>query len=713
MRDAFARALLPAAVVMCALASSGAARAQPARSAWPMFGHDGAHTGQSQHSASANPGTLKWKFTTGSGIFTAPVIGADGTIYIGSTDQNFYAVNPDGSMKWKFATGEALRSAAAIGADGTIYFGDDYYNFYAIGPDGRLKWKFKSGGTGNTSPAIGADGTIYICSAEGALYAINPDGTKKWQVATDARFSPAIGADGTIYVSGIEDCKGICKSDLTAVSRSGKRKWKFRFDGDANSSPAVGGDGTIYVDGITIDYSDRTGNGGAPPQLYAVNPNGTLKWKFAAGARAISDASPAIGADGTIYIGSGYGVLQAIGANGSEKWELKIGGGSMPSSAIGADGTIYTGDGSSRLYAIEPDGSPKWKFNAEKARGGPDQMWTAPAIGADGTIYAGSLDYNLYAIGTPVSAPIASAAAVTPVAGKIVISRDKFSFGTVYVGGHFLGFVNVTADESNKETVRIEDISVSGINFELGNHRCVPGQPLDAGQSCTVDFIYTPSMATDGETDVGKVVVSTNASVVVPAGGVVPLSGGATGRGTPNYGGITCRAFSKKLQANPDDQTMYYWAMGFMAGRNADIPNGDYGLINLPTDTQEQYIKSSCDDRSFVRDALVRLVDSLQKKPGGPGKALSCAAFSNTVEANPGDETMFLWAFGYMAALNTHLESRVTWFDGVPANEQREFIRGYCDEHPASAYVEAVLALFDHVRQGQGIPAPVWDTQRR
>jgi hypothetical protein len=92
---------------------------------------------------------------------------------------------------------------------------------------------------------------------------------------------------------------------------------------------------------------------------------------------------------------------------------------------------------------------------------------------------------------------------------------------------------------------------------------------------------------------------------------------------------------------------------------------------------------------------------------------LSCAAFSNTVEANPGDETMFLWAFGYMATLNTHLESRVTWFDGMPANEQRQFIRSYCDEHPSSAYVEAVLALFDHVRQGQGIPAPVWDTQRR
>src|SRR6266481_9741407 len=56
-----------------------------------------------------------------------------------------------------------------------------------------------------------------------------------------------------------------------------------------NGSPAIGADGTIYT--------------GCDQFLYAVNPDGTLKWKFALG-DLIQSSSPAIGSDGTIYIGS-------------------------------------------------------------------------------------------------------------------------------------------------------------------------------------------------------------------------------------------------------------------------------------------------------------------------------------------------------------------------------------------------------------------------
>jgi outer membrane protein assembly factor BamB len=687
-----------------------AARAQLAKTPWPMFGHDAMHTGLSPYNASGNPGTLRWKFTTGSGIFSSPVIGADGTIYIGSTDRNFYAINPDGTKKWKYTAGESIRNSAAIGADETIYFSTDYGNLIAVNPIGRLKWKFNIGDSGSGSPAIGADGTIYVCSSGGLLYALKPDGTKKWQIATDARFSPAIGADGTVYVSGEEGCDGTCKSHLTAVSHNGKRRWKFGFDGGANSSPSIGIDGTIYVVGIKINSADKSGNGGSPPELYAITPDGKLKWRLAAGAWTNVDASPAVGTDGTIYIGSGKGDLQVIGPDGSKKWDLKLGyGGSMPSPAIGVDGTVYAGDASNNFYAIDPVGSPKWKFTAEKIRGGPDQMWTSPAIGTDGTIYIGSLDYNLYAIGTPVSVP---AAAATPIAGRVVISRETFAFGTVPVGLHAMGFFNVTADESNKDPLLIENISVSGINFKLGNHRCVAGQPLDPGQSCTIDFLYTPSMATHGETDMGEVVVTTNATLVVPSEGKVLLTGGGKGRGTPPYGSMSCRTFSDAIRDNPRDKTMFSWAMGFMAGRNADIPNGETGLIGLPIDEQKELIRSYCNNNSYI-GALTKLVNSLRKKPGVSGEAMSCATFLHAIQANPTDQSMFFWAWGYMAALNTRLLSRVTYFDGVPADEQMQFLKSYCGDRPTSSYVEAVLKLFDHVRQSQGIPAPVWDTQKR
>ncbi|MCL5283436.1 MAG: PQQ-binding-like beta-propeller repeat protein, partial [Armatimonadetes bacterium] len=61
------------------------------------------------------------------------------------------------------------------------------------------------------------------------------------------------------------------------------------------------------------------------------------------------------------------------------------------SPAIGADGTVYVGSEGYNLYAIKPDGTLKWKYQT----GG---IGSSPAIGADGTVYVGSADHNLYAI---------------------------------------------------------------------------------------------------------------------------------------------------------------------------------------------------------------------------------------------------------------------------------------------------------------------------
>jgi outer membrane protein assembly factor BamB len=57
---------------------------------------------------------------------------------------------------------------------------------------------------------------------------------------------------------------------------------------------------------------DRVSLPGMPDgKLYAINPDGTQKWAFATGDDV--DSSPAIGADGTVYVGSYDNKLYAIG----------------------------------------------------------------------------------------------------------------------------------------------------------------------------------------------------------------------------------------------------------------------------------------------------------------------------------------------------------------------------------------------------------------
>jgi len=56
-------------------------------------------------------------------------------VYVGSRDDNLYAVNPDGTEKWSFSTGDDVRSSPAIGSDGTVYVGSEDNNLYAIGEE--------------------------------------------------------------------------------------------------------------------------------------------------------------------------------------------------------------------------------------------------------------------------------------------------------------------------------------------------------------------------------------------------------------------------------------------------------------------------------------------------------------------------------------------------------------------------------------------------
>ena len=127
-----------------------------------------------------------------------------------------------------------------------------------MNPDGTKKWEFLTGGYVNSSAAIGTDGTIYVGNYDGNLYAINPDGTKKWAFSTGGHIksSAAVDADGTIYV-------GSCDGNLYAVNRDGTKKWDFplgNYDSSSlplgyseskgTSSPAIGTDGTVYIGGF-------------------------------------------------------------------------------------------------------------------------------------------------------------------------------------------------------------------------------------------------------------------------------------------------------------------------------------------------------------------------------------------------------------------------------------------------------------------------------
>ncbi len=76
--------------------------------------------------------TQRWKVPTGL-VLSSPAVGGDGTVFVGSIDGNFYAIDgKKGTLKWKYGVGAAINSSPAIGSDGTVYFAADDGNLYAL-----------------------------------------------------------------------------------------------------------------------------------------------------------------------------------------------------------------------------------------------------------------------------------------------------------------------------------------------------------------------------------------------------------------------------------------------------------------------------------------------------------------------------------------------------------------------------------------------------
>jgi outer membrane protein assembly factor BamB len=81
-------------------------------------------------------------------------------------------------------------------------------------------------------------------------------------------------------------------------------------------------------------------------------------------------SSPAIGSDGTIYIGGPDGHVHAVSPSGVTIWTFATGGDVKSSPTIGPDGAIYVGSDDGSVYAIHSDSlglaSSAWpKFRAD------------------------------------------------------------------------------------------------------------------------------------------------------------------------------------------------------------------------------------------------------------------------------------------------------------------------------------------------------------
>lgn len=351
---------------------------------WMLPRGDLQRTGRSPFALPDKRPQVVWKFATKGRVTASPILSPDGTIVFGSHDYSIYGLNPDGTLRWKRPTHDMVFAAPVVAPDGSVLVGSDDDKLYSLSVgDGAVRWTASPGrckrslGVGpeasrcdveGVTPA--PDGSLYI-GGEG-ITALTSDGKVRWHYGNDKKHcgsSPSLGFDGTLYA--------VCQDLLVHLNPDGTKRWEIQLALDLAESPAIGPDGTAYL-------------GGEDRRVYAVSKEGVVKFSVPTGAPV--RAAVALRADGTILAGSYDGQLYAIRSDGTLLWKFQTGDAIQSAPIVDRKGRALFGSRDDRLYALTQDGQLLWQvvFDAD--------VDGSPLLAEDQAIVVGTDDRQVYAL---------------------------------------------------------------------------------------------------------------------------------------------------------------------------------------------------------------------------------------------------------------------------------------------------------------------------
>lgn len=235
-----------------------------------------------------------------------------GNFYFPITD-TIVVISSDGSTVRKISwNGVYLRGIMFSPSGDTMYFKDESRQFGWTGTlqstdlDGNINWSFSTGIINWGLPAIDNRNNIYILGrdttlAQNFLFAISSNGLLNWKYQIQGFnqvTAPTIDKNGNIIFPAFVEKNGEQKSAIISLDYYGNENWTTIldlgvdiYDNWINHELVCDAEGKVYC---------GSSNG---PYFYCLDSNGTILWTLDMGDLEY-DSCPAIGSDGTLYIGA-------------------------------------------------------------------------------------------------------------------------------------------------------------------------------------------------------------------------------------------------------------------------------------------------------------------------------------------------------------------------------------------------------------------------
>ena len=261
-------------------------------------------------------GGLIWSIDLHTQIQSDLALAPNGTIYACgapnsvSLQRGVFAISPYGALLWNWGNDSVTFSSPVVGSDGTVFVGTaasysevgkvGNSSLIALNPNGQLLWQYNVTKNIVSSPAISPDGRIVVVSA-GQVLGFNKNGTLDWTSGImngliDSA-SVSINPSGQIFVK--------TNNSLVCLEPNGTVYWTRAVDEDvgAFTTPACTSDRVFIPSGKVV---------------YCFDDQGNQIWKYSS--KSLISISVIVSADGWAIFASGTNIT-ALDTNGMEKWK--------------------------------------------------------------------------------------------------------------------------------------------------------------------------------------------------------------------------------------------------------------------------------------------------------------------------------------------------------------------------------------------------------